>query len=164
MGNDFLPPLPTLDIAEGALNSLFEIYKEELPTMGGYITYEGAFDAARLERILTRLAALEESVLAQRCVPRARARSRTRLMRVPPGSARDAADVAEKKERREEREAKRNGASRRTPVELDDEDAFDAVRPQRRASRTPPRADAREARRSWPRLARWSRRLRPTRP
>ena len=67
VGNDFLPPLPTLDIAEGALNSLFEIYKEELPTLGGYITYEGVFDPVRLERILLRLAALEESVLAQRC-------------------------------------------------------------------------------------------------
>jgi hypothetical protein len=67
VGNDFLPPLPTLDIAEGALNSLFDIYKEELPTLGGYITYEGVFDAARLERILTRLAALEADVLAQRC-------------------------------------------------------------------------------------------------
>jgi hypothetical protein len=68
VGNDFLPPLPTLDIAEGALNSLFDIYKEELPAMGGYLTNEGVFDAARLERILARLAALEEGVLAQRCV------------------------------------------------------------------------------------------------
>jgi 5'-3' exoribonuclease 2 len=67
VGNDFLPPLPTLDIAEGALNSLFEIYKEELPNMGGYLTNEGVFDAARLNRILTRLAALEEAVLADRC-------------------------------------------------------------------------------------------------
>ena len=66
-----MPPLPTLDIAEGALNSLFDIYKEELPGMGGYLTNEGVFDAARLERILSRLAALEEGVLSQRCVPRA---------------------------------------------------------------------------------------------
>jgi 5'-3' exonuclease len=68
VGNDFLPPLPTLDIAEGALNSLFDIYKEELPAMGGYLTNEGVFDATRLERILARLAALEEGVLEQRCV------------------------------------------------------------------------------------------------
>jgi hypothetical protein len=44
-------------------------------------------------------------------------------------SAQDAADTAEKKGRREERDAKRNGASlRRKPVELDEDDAFDAVR------------------------------------
>jgi 5'-3' exonuclease len=41
--------------------------------MGGYLTDEGVFDAARLERILARLAALEEGVLAERCV---RARQR----------------------------------------------------------------------------------------
>ena len=44
-------------------------------------------------------------------------------------SARDAADTAEKKGRREERDAKRNGTTtRRKPVELDEDDAFDAVR------------------------------------
>ena len=36
--------------------------------MGGYLTSEGVFDAARLDRILSRLAALEEGVLSQRCV------------------------------------------------------------------------------------------------
>ena len=110
MGNDFLPPLPTLDIAEGALNSLFDIYKEELPTLGGYITYEGVFDPVRLERILTRLAALEESVLAQRCVRtmtsvsrarcdavRARAQStRRRGRRRKEGTARGARRQAER--------------------------------------------------------------------
>lgn len=37
-GNDFLPSLPTLSIAEGALNYFFTIYKNILPEMGGYIT------------------------------------------------------------------------------------------------------------------------------
>lgn len=42
VGNDFLPPLPTLDIAEGALNNLISCYKELLPVMGGYLTCAGA--------------------------------------------------------------------------------------------------------------------------
>ena len=37
-GNDFIPHLPTLDIGEGGLDTLFQIYKEELPKLGGYIT------------------------------------------------------------------------------------------------------------------------------
>ncbi len=41
VGNDFLPPLPTLDISEGALNTLIELYKELLPKLGGYITHAG---------------------------------------------------------------------------------------------------------------------------
>jgi hypothetical protein len=67
VGNDFLPPLPTLDIAEGALSSLFAIYKEELPRMGGYLSHEGSLHPGRLQVVLARLAELEEDVLTQRC-------------------------------------------------------------------------------------------------
>lgn len=42
VGNDFLPALPTLDISEGGLNYLIDIYKELLPQMGGYLTLAGA--------------------------------------------------------------------------------------------------------------------------
>ena len=55
VGNDFLPPLPTLDIAEGALNKLFRRTGELLPTLGGYVTGDdggGTFDPKRLERFL----------------------------------------------------------------------------------------------------------------
>ena len=90
VGNDFLPSLPTLDIAEGALNTLFEVYKEELPGMGGYLTHAGTYDPARLRTILSRLGAVEETVLAAR--------------------AKDAAEAAEKAARREARDARRGGA------------------------------------------------------
>lgn len=43
--------LPTLDINEGALNSIFSIYKELLPAMGGYITHAGELDRSRLEMV-----------------------------------------------------------------------------------------------------------------
>ena len=36
--------LPTLDIAEGALNRLIDLYKEVLPSLGGYLTYAGQLD------------------------------------------------------------------------------------------------------------------------
>jgi hypothetical protein len=41
VGNDFIPHLPTLDIGESGLNTLFKFYREELPHMGGYITEGG---------------------------------------------------------------------------------------------------------------------------
>jgi hypothetical protein len=33
--------LPTLDIAEGALNKLIDTYKALLPKLGGYLTHAG---------------------------------------------------------------------------------------------------------------------------
>jgi 5'-3' exonuclease len=35
VGNDFLPHLPHLHINKGALSELYEIYKKELPGLGG---------------------------------------------------------------------------------------------------------------------------------
>lgn len=58
--------LPTLDIAEGALDKLFAIYKDLLPSMGGYLTHAGQLHRGRLEMILQRLAALELDTLEQR--------------------------------------------------------------------------------------------------
>eukprot|EP00740_Mantoniella_antarctica_P005588 CAMPEP_0181353082 /NCGR_PEP_ID=MMETSP1106-20121128/2649_1 /TAXON_ID=81844 /ORGANISM="Mantoniella antarctica, Strain SL-175" /LENGTH=360 /DNA_ID=CAMNT_0023465677 /DNA_START=107 /DNA_END=1186 /DNA_ORIENTATION=- len=66
VGNDFLPPLPTLDIAEGALNTLFSTYRDLLPSLGGYVSGDaggGTFDAGRLERILAVMGQLEQQVL-----------------------------------------------------------------------------------------------------
>ena len=71
VGNDFLPPLPTLDIAEGALNTLFDTYRDMLPSLGGYISGDkggGTFNAPRLEKILTRMAGYERDVLEQRAM------------------------------------------------------------------------------------------------
>jgi len=63
--------LPTLDIAEGALDRVFEIYKRLLPGLGGYLTHAGELDQARLERLLAELGALELDVLQQRAEVRA---------------------------------------------------------------------------------------------
>ena len=79
-------------------------------------------------------------------------------------SARDAADMAEKKGRREERDAKRNGTTtRRKPVELDEDDAFDAVRMLRSLAWRPMLTPSSPCRSSARRL-RLSPRRRPTRP
>ena len=68
VGNDFLPPLPTLDINEGALDTMFALYKKLLPRLGGYLTKAGALDRGRLGALLAELAALEGEILAARAV------------------------------------------------------------------------------------------------
>ena len=63
IGNDFLPNLPTLDIADGTLNILLHLYKRVLPYLGGYLTETGKIHGDRLEYFLAKLATLEVEVL-----------------------------------------------------------------------------------------------------
>ncbi|KAG0209900.1 hypothetical protein BGX28_009867 [Mortierella sp. GBA30] len=60
VGNDFLPHLPNLHIAEGALSLLFNIYKKLLPTMGGYFQDSGVLDPKRVEAMFHELAEVVE--------------------------------------------------------------------------------------------------------
>ena len=48
IGNDFLPHLPALDILDGALNDLLDIYKRLLVKWGDYLTLLGEVDLIRL--------------------------------------------------------------------------------------------------------------------
>lgn len=49
IGNDFLPSLSALDIGEGSLDCLIDMYKEQLPTMTDYITESGKINWNRAE-------------------------------------------------------------------------------------------------------------------
>lgn len=61
-----LTALPTLDVNEGALNTIFDIYKQQLPRMGGYLVQNGQLQHSRLELILLELGKLELEILEQR--------------------------------------------------------------------------------------------------
>lgn len=63
IGNDFLPHLPTLDIASGTLGVMLHLYKRTLPIMGGYLTDEGKICSTRMEYFLAKLSALDKLVL-----------------------------------------------------------------------------------------------------
>ncbi|KAF9113781.1 5'-3' exoribonuclease 1 [Mortierella sp. AM989] len=60
VGNDFLPHLPNLHIAEGALSLLFNIYKRLLPQLGGYFQDSGILDMKRVEAMFHELAEVVE--------------------------------------------------------------------------------------------------------
>jgi 5'-3' exoribonuclease 1 len=73
VGNDFMPHSPTLEIREGALNSILFLYKELLPRFGGYLTEATGkarnpklinFD--RVEILLSKLGLLESYILEKR--------------------------------------------------------------------------------------------------
>eukprot|EP01114_Cavostelium_apophysatum_P014830 TRINITY_DN3939_c0_g1_i1.p1 TRINITY_DN3939_c0_g1~~TRINITY_DN3939_c0_g1_i1.p1 ORF type:complete len:1028 (+),score=267.90 TRINITY_DN3939_c0_g1_i1:154-3237(+) len=59
IGNDFLPTLPGLDIGEGSLNNMMEMYKDLLPRLGGYLTEGANISLERVEQLLKRMSATE---------------------------------------------------------------------------------------------------------
>lgn len=66
VGNDFLPHLPSLDIREGAVDLLINLYKQVLPSLGGYLTHEGDVNLALVDVLLQRLGLLEDTIFRQR--------------------------------------------------------------------------------------------------
>ena len=66
VGNDFLPPLPTVDINEGSLDSMFDLYRKMLPDLGGYVTHAGDLHRGRLELLMKALADQEADILESR--------------------------------------------------------------------------------------------------
>jgi len=66
VGNDFLPHLPSLEIREGAIDTLVNIYRELLPTFGGYITDSGEINLDHVKEIMVRLGELEDQTFRER--------------------------------------------------------------------------------------------------
>src|ERR1700733_12972043 len=66
VGNDFLPHLPSLEIREGAIDTLLKIWKQELARMGGYLTNHGHLELARAQIILEGVAQRENDIFRRR--------------------------------------------------------------------------------------------------
>eukprot|EP00887_Chlorella_sp_A99_P000906 scaffold5.g906.t1 len=113
-GNDFLPPLPTSDIAEGSLDTMFALYKALLPEMGGYLTHAGELNRGRLELFLSRLGAMEADVLASRAEDAEQFESRRRGRGAGGGRGGEEPAWA----------SARVAAKKVAETELDEEDAF----------------------------------------
>ncbi|XP_012226430.1 5'-3' exoribonuclease 1 [Linepithema humile] len=59
VGNDFIPHLPNLHIANGALPILYRAYMEVLPTLDGYINEAGTLKLDRFEKFMEKLSRLD---------------------------------------------------------------------------------------------------------
>lgn len=60
---DFLPHLPSLDIRDGALDYLFNVYRRILPGLGGYLTdHGGKVNLDRVDVILAEVGSIEDYV------------------------------------------------------------------------------------------------------
>ncbi|CAG8544920.1 10050_t:CDS:10 [Acaulospora colombiana] len=66
VGNDFLPHLPSLEIREGAIDTLISIWKRCLPLMGGYMTNSGDVDLKRVQYLVTELGKMEDEIFIRR--------------------------------------------------------------------------------------------------
>lgn len=66
VGNDFLPHLPSLDIRDGAIDTLNAIWRDNLPNMGGYVTKDGIVNLERAQYILDGLAKQEDAIFKRR--------------------------------------------------------------------------------------------------
>ena len=63
VGNDFLPHLPSLDIRDGGLDYLLNVYKRVLPGLGDYITGSGGkVNLSQVDVILAEVGAIEDYV------------------------------------------------------------------------------------------------------
>lgn len=66
VGNDFLPHSPTLDIGEGAMDVIFETYRETLVKNGHHLTQGERISHVQLEVLLAALAEKEADTLISR--------------------------------------------------------------------------------------------------
>ena len=66
IGNDFMPSLSALDIAEGSLDQLIDFYQKCLPKFQGYITENGTVHWDRAEPFIWLLAEHENDVFKSR--------------------------------------------------------------------------------------------------
>lgn len=85
VGNDFLPHLPSLDIRDGALDFLFNVYKRLLPGMGDYITKSGGnVNLSSVDILLSEVGAIEDYVFSMKHENEMREKERRSYRRKPP--------------------------------------------------------------------------------
>lgn len=66
VGNDFLPHLPSLELREGAIDTLLDIYRQWADEFAGPLTKDGKVNFERVYVILQQLAGQEEDILRRR--------------------------------------------------------------------------------------------------
>jgi len=68
VGNDFLPHLPSLDIRDGGLDLLMELYCCCLPRLASYLTTKGQVNLVAAKQFLKIFASLEDEIMERRAI------------------------------------------------------------------------------------------------
>jgi 5'-3' exoribonuclease 2 len=66
VGNDFLPHLPSLEIREGAIDRLVNLYKNMISQSDGYLTNSGDVDLDRVQIIMSGIGEVEDDIFKKR--------------------------------------------------------------------------------------------------
>lgn len=66
VGNDFLPHLPSLEIREGAIDTLIELWKKTVPRLGAYLTESGEVNLEGVGEVLVELGKHEDGIFRER--------------------------------------------------------------------------------------------------
>jgi 5'-3' exonuclease len=66
VGNDFLPHMPSLEIREGAIDRLVNIWKEALPSFDDYMTRDGDTNIDKICQIMNALGLVEDEIFKER--------------------------------------------------------------------------------------------------
>ncbi|CAF0857952.1 unnamed protein product [Brachionus calyciflorus] len=66
VGNDFLPHLPSLEIREGAIDRLVNLYKAMISKSDGYLTDSGDVNLQRAQLILSGIGEVEDDIFKKR--------------------------------------------------------------------------------------------------
>jgi len=66
VGNDFLPHLPSLEIREGAIDRLVNLYKKSVYKTGGFLTDSGMVNPERVQLIMQDLGEMEDTIFKER--------------------------------------------------------------------------------------------------
>lgn len=91
VGNDFLPHLPSLDIRDGALDFLINVYKRILPSLGDYITnHGGEVNLSHVDVILAEVGAIEDHVFTMRHQTEQAEMQRRKSRKRPSSNSKDA--------------------------------------------------------------------------
>lgn len=81
VGNDFLPHLPSLEIREGAIDRLVNLYKNCVYKTNGYLTKSGEVNLDRVQMILRDLGMVEDEIFSQRQKREVQFRERNKAMK-----------------------------------------------------------------------------------